>query len=262
MWVMKLEKIDANTLHIMLTKSDLDNRQVSMTDLMSSRKRIEKFFYSILEETGIAYRFSNNDQVTFQIMPTGHHGVEMFISKVADKSNLSLDKEGNMTFGFTNEKVKPKVASLLQGYDNTNFNRNKGSRNKNLTKRQGVSLAKKNQINRYNKNEGEYRYDGWYLLTSFDEFLTIAGFIKSKNLVSDLYEISVPYNSHLRNRNQNLRHAFLLHLFSNAKKSFIIELLMSDFGLKISSKQVEVSDLQKPIFTNFALELGKKYFKV
>ncbi|VDK14094.1 hypothetical protein OAL24_00892 [Oenococcus sicerae] len=243
MEIMKLEKIDANTLHIMLTKADLDDRHVSMMDLMSDRSEVESFFYAILDEADADHSFSNDDQVTFQILPTGQHGVELFISKIVDDPNISVDDSGNTVFSLKSEQVDPDLSKLLKGYDNPS------------TKAQRTELKKQpEQTTKTNVVHANGSLNGWYLLADFDEFLSVARQIDSKQLVSDLYEIQTP------DKHNAIHRAFLLHLVSQTKKADAIQLLMSDFGLRIDGKQIEASDLQKPIFLNTALELSKKIF--
>ncbi|MCV3295949.1 adaptor protein MecA [Oenococcus kitaharae] len=241
---MKLEKIDANTLHIMLTKADLDDRHVSMMDLMSDRNQVESFFYAILDEADADHSFSNDDQVTFQILPTGKHGVELFISKIVDDPNISIDESGNTVFALKDEQVDPAVSKLLSGYDRSSA----GQRKTIKQKTSNSSVMKKTD------STPNATLDSWYLLTDFDEFLSVARQIDARQVVSDLYEIQAPGVDSQTHR------AFLLHLFSRTKKAPAIQLLMTDFGVRLDGGKIQETDLTKPIFTNLALELSKHIF--
>ncbi|OIK68010.1 adaptor protein MecA [Oenococcus oeni] len=240
---MKLEKIDANTLHIMLTKADLDDRHVSMMDLMSDRSEVESFFYSILDEADADHSFSNDDQVTFQILPTGQHGVQLFISKIVDDPNVSVDESGKAVFSLKNEQVDPTIVKLLRGYDDPAHSK------------KTTVLSRGKQILQAKRKHPHGVLNNWYLFTDFDEFLTVVNQIDSRQLVSDLYEIQTA------DKNSSVHRSFLLHLLSRTKKAEAIQLLMSDFGLRVDGSQIEASDLKKPIFLNSALELSKKFFK-
>ncbi|WP_439426041.1 adaptor protein MecA [Oenococcus alcoholitolerans] len=260
---MKLERIDSNTLHIMLSKADLDDRKITMSDLMSDRQRVEKFFYSILDEANVDHSFVNDDQVTFQIMPTGKQGIELFISRVVDDSNMSVDGDGNMIFSIKDEEVDGRIVNLLQGYDKSGSNSDRQKRISSnrpkyaLTSSQPSGSTSASSLDT-DDQKNTFMYDGWYLLSDFDEFLAVGQTIDSKFLVSDLYEIRTAFP---HDGNDAVHRAFLLHLFSRNKKAGGVENLMSDFGIRVDSSQIESSDLTKPVFTNLALELSKNIFK-
>lgn len=83
---MEMEKINDNTIRVLLENQDLADRGVTVLDLLGSQNEIESFFYSILDEVDVDREFRNIDAVTFQILPN-RNGLELFISKV-DPNNL------------------------------------------------------------------------------------------------------------------------------------------------------------------------------
>ncbi|WP_268913743.1 adaptor protein MecA [Lentilactobacillus sp. SPB1-3] len=84
---MEMERINENTIRVLIGTEDLDKRGITVLDLLGNHKQIESFFYSILEEVDKDHQFQNNDAVTFQVLPN-QNGLELFISKDVD-----LDKD-------------------------------------------------------------------------------------------------------------------------------------------------------------------------
>ena len=77
---MEMERINENTIRVLISNEDLDARGITILDLLGDHQQIEDFFYSILREVDTDHQFADNDSVTFQVMPTGN-GLELFISK-------------------------------------------------------------------------------------------------------------------------------------------------------------------------------------
>lgn len=83
---MEMERINENTIRVLIGNDDLDKRGITVLDLLGNHKQIESFFYSILEEVDKDHQFQNNDAVTFQVLPN-QNGLELFISKDVDMSD-------------------------------------------------------------------------------------------------------------------------------------------------------------------------------
>lgn len=77
---MEMEHINENTIRVLINDDDLEERGITMLDLLSNQSQIESFFYSILEEVDIDDSFMENDMITFQVIPN-HSGLELYISK-------------------------------------------------------------------------------------------------------------------------------------------------------------------------------------
>lgn len=77
---MEMERINENTIRVSIANEDLEERGISVLDLLGNQKEIENFFYSILKEVDIDNQFQENDSVTFQVLPN-YDGLELFISK-------------------------------------------------------------------------------------------------------------------------------------------------------------------------------------
>lgn len=86
---MKMERLDENTIRVLLGDEDLQERGITGLDLLSNQKKIERFFYSILEEVDQEHTFDKDDAVTFQVLPT-QDGLELLISR--NLNNLPLNE--------------------------------------------------------------------------------------------------------------------------------------------------------------------------
>lgn len=89
---MEMERINENTIRVLISNDDLDARGITILDLLGDHQQIEDFFYSILREVDTEHQFVDNDAVTFQVMPTGN-GLELFISK--NSSDERLNSQNN-----------------------------------------------------------------------------------------------------------------------------------------------------------------------
>ena len=85
---MEMERINANTIRVMLGNDDLAQRGITVLDLLGNHKQIESFFYSILDEVDKDHTFATNEAVTFQVMPS-QSGLELLISKNGQKNDDS-----------------------------------------------------------------------------------------------------------------------------------------------------------------------------
>lgn len=84
--MMEMDRLNENTIRVILSTEDLQERGVTVLDLLGNKKQIETFFYSILDEVDKNHVFTNNEPVTFQIMPN-KEGLELLISKSDDSED-------------------------------------------------------------------------------------------------------------------------------------------------------------------------------
>lgn len=92
---MEMERINKDTIRVLINNDDLDARGIRMLDLLGNQKQIESFFYSILEEVDKNHQFQDNEAVTFQVLPN-QDGLELFISKAtpfSQNDKLNEDEE-------------------------------------------------------------------------------------------------------------------------------------------------------------------------
>ncbi|CAK1242384.1 Negative regulator MecA of genetic competence [Fructobacillus cardui] len=85
---MEMERINDNTIRVMIENEDLQDRGTSVRDLLSDRNKIESFFYNILSEIDTEEDFVDNDKVSFQVLPN-QNGLELFISRLDDQDALN-----------------------------------------------------------------------------------------------------------------------------------------------------------------------------
>ena len=73
---MEMERINEDTIRVVVTNDDLAERSISVIDLLGNQEEIERFFYNILEEVDVEHDFENNEAVTFQVLPN-RNGLEL-----------------------------------------------------------------------------------------------------------------------------------------------------------------------------------------
>ena len=84
---MEMERINDNTIRVMIENNDLKERGISIMELLGNHDKIESFFYSILSEVDVDHDFSDDDQVTFKII-TKKNGLELFISRLNEDEQV------------------------------------------------------------------------------------------------------------------------------------------------------------------------------
>jgi len=84
--MMEMDRLNDNTIRVILSTAHLQELGVTVLDLLGNKKQIESFFYSILDEVDKDHVFTNNEPVTFQIMPN-KEGLELLISKSEDSDD-------------------------------------------------------------------------------------------------------------------------------------------------------------------------------
>lgn len=117
---MDFERINEDTIRVMMTPEDLSDYDVVVMDLLESQEKMERFFYSVLEDVDTEHDFMDNEAVTFQILPSGQ-GLELFISKnIEDPTGMqkALAKAMHKTEGLEpDDDVKEELLNRLLGFD-------------------------------------------------------------------------------------------------------------------------------------------------
>lgn len=120
---MEMERINEDTIRVVVTNDDLAERSISVIDLLGNQEEIERFFYNILEEVDVEHDFENNEAVTFQVLPN-RNGLELFISKnIGDKAMMDgviNSMFGNRDAGDVNDDVSDSLLEQLLDNDGTN----------------------------------------------------------------------------------------------------------------------------------------------
>ncbi|WP_125008870.1 adaptor protein MecA [Lentilactobacillus kosonis] len=221
---MEMERINENTIRVLIGTEDLDKRGITVLDLLGNHKQIESFFYSILEEVDKDHQFQNNDAVTFQVLPN-QNGLELFISKDVD-----LDKD-DLILGPDDDDHKDSVSKFID------------------EQREAAKLSKSDT-----SESDEFGHQKRTVIVEFDDlenFINLAKALRLENGTSDLY---------LYKGNYYLR----LQLFSNDPVDIVVtdEIAIAyEYGNKTSVTNdvlIEYGDL---VMENSALELSRYYFK-
>lgn len=84
---MRVEKINANTLRVSMTREDLANRGLRILDLLGNKNRVQDFFMSVLKEVDKDNSFTTGEPVTFQVMPNDG-GIDLLITKLKDSPDM------------------------------------------------------------------------------------------------------------------------------------------------------------------------------
>lgn len=111
---MEMERINENTIRVLVDSNDLEERGIKILDLLSDHKQIQDFFYSILKEVDSTHQFQDNDSVTFQVMPTGN-GLELFISKNDQVNAMGDDRNDAIT-----DYIRQSIAQRRKEESSTN----------------------------------------------------------------------------------------------------------------------------------------------
>ncbi|WP_294974777.1 adaptor protein MecA [uncultured Leuconostoc sp.] len=176
---MEMERINDNTIRVMIENTDLKERGISVMELLGDHDKIESFFYNILSEVDVDHDFSDDDQVSFQILPN-RNGLELFISRL-DNDNQVGDVINNLMSYAENKSKKIDDVSderriELQQTDDSIVSSNGPESNKVATNSELVlkildfesiiAISKINQIK--NTLSDLYRYNNtFYLVLTF-----------------------------------------------------------------------------------------------
>ncbi|KRM06522.1 adaptor protein [Liquorilactobacillus ghanensis DSM 18630] len=250
---MEMEKINDNTIRVLLETDDLTERGITVLDLLGNHKEIENFFYSILEEVDVDHEFRENDAVTFQLLPN-RNGLELFISKVSakDEEKMNFDNEGeqqsddlgdsdvvDLTFLDPNKKipedVRKKIASSLSK----------------LTPKEKTVSDDGDGVSGYLKDKDIKRKHYVIAFAEFEDFIQAAKVLKNRELGSNLY---------LLDGRLYLDIIFFVDQTNNQEIEDTLSLL-AEFGKRVSLSYAILQERGKRLMTSSALELARYYFK-
>ena len=222
---MEMERINENTIRVLIGNDDLDKRGITVLDLLGNHKQIESFFYSILEEVDKDHQFQNNDAVTFQVLPN-QNGLELFISKDV---NMSDDDEPLLGSGDDHEK-HDQVSKYISAH--------------------GTSNKPENDKN----TNDEFGHQKRTVILEFDDlndFVALAKALRLENGTSDLYLF-------------NDKYYLKLELFSNDPVDMVVTdevAIANEYGKKTTVTEDVLNEYGQHIMENSALELSRYYFK-
>ncbi|MFD1672464.1 adaptor protein MecA [Agrilactobacillus yilanensis] len=184
---MEMERINENTIRVILGNQDLEERGITVLDLLGNHKQIESFFYSILEEVDKDHSFASNDAVTFQVMPN-KKGLELLISKGSpdrnsdDSDTFNLDESD---FDDVQEDVSDFIKKQLrqsddEGVHDTDFD--------------NVKPKKHTALKGFTADSGPDREEVVLEFNDFEDVISAADALQlGDHTVSNLYQYKQKY---------------------------------------------------------------------
>lgn len=180
---MEMERINENTIRVVIGNDDLSERGITVLDLLGNHKQIEGFFYSILEEVDVDHQFQDNDAVTFQVLPN-RNGLELFISKNVDEDSAT---DTNVTDASVDGQHPDQVsdqlkAHLLEKDSQKDFFSNFKS-----------ATGNTNDIEDYLDDDGQPTTTRVVRLPTFEDMISLARVLHLENAASNLYRYKNAY---------------------------------------------------------------------
>lgn len=245
---METYRINEDTIKVILGPDDLENRGVTMLDLLGNRKQIESFFYSILEEIDVDNSFANNEAVTFQVMPeTKSNGLVLLISK----GNTPMDQIKN---NFENTQSNTQSEENVDGKDWENFFKE----NLDINASYPENLEKNNEFNNdtnlnVKKTEKPARntFETVVKFSDFEDFVMLSEALQIDSLVSNLW---------LYNDEYYLDLLIFVNDLEDMKLKEVLAII-SEYSQKTLVTAAVLSEYGKKIMENSALQTAKHYFK-
>ncbi len=242
--MMEMEKINDNTIRVLLETDDLTERGITVLDLLGNHKEIENFFYSILEEVDVDHEFRENDAVTFQLLPN-RNGLELFISKVNPKDAGKKDsKEGN---GDTPNDLD---FSLL-GADEDVSEYIKHELTTNPDKKKGAIVDDGDGVSGYLNDKSTERRHYVIEFKDFEDFVQASKVLRSEDVASSLFFFKDKYYLDL---------VFFVEQTSDSQIKDILSLAV-EYGKRVNVSPDLLQERGKMIFKASAFELARYYFK-
>ncbi|KRL38838.1 adaptor protein MecA [Liquorilactobacillus uvarum] len=239
---MEMEKINDNTIRVLLETEDLTERGITVLDLLGNHKEIESFFYSILEEVDVDHEFRENDAVTFQLLPN-KNGLELFISKVdpkqsgKDQDNSDNSEEGEFSLLGANEDVSEYIRQELS----TSKSKNK----KKALENDGDGVSE------YLKDKTVKQRHVVVKFEDFENFVQAAKILHNEEIASTLYLLDSMYYLDL---------IFFVGQTSDSQVRDALSLVV-EYGEQASISPDVLQERGKKLLSSSALELARYYFK-
>lgn len=202
---MEMERINENTIRVLIGNDDLQARGITVLDLLGNHKQIENFFYSVLEEVDTDHQFQDTDSVTFQVLPT-RNGLELFISKnnkgVDTKQLLNNESQANggqshkvshsskSTNGqLGDEGLTNSLKKALHGHDSAPSS---DDYQKMLAQQQNSQGSNSNNV-AHHLSASSGSMTKVVEATDFEDMIHIAELVQSDGVKSDLYQFNHRY---------------------------------------------------------------------
>ena len=225
---MKMEKINENTIRVLVEDEDLSKRGITVLDLLGNRTQIEDFFYSILREVDTEHEFENNEAVTFQVLPN-RDGLELFISR-GKPEDVQNPKEINISDLSEEDDLGSFIKDRLSELEDAD------GELQNTVKGTGYQKAAQTRT---------------FEFGDFEDFIQLAKIFRPTSTQSNLFKVQDKY--------------FLELIFD--KDNTTKETIENDIAVALEYAQVVPStgsfleERGKKIMSDDALSEARKYFK-
>lgn len=236
---MEMERINENTIRVLIGNDDLTQRGITVLDLLGNHKQIESFFYSILEEVDVDHQFQETDAVTFQVLPN-RNGLELFISKggADDDSTDNEDDTESPDIEMVNEDEVPDFLKkqLMQTDSDDNQNESAAAQSADKT---SSPVTKVSPL-----------HTTVLRLHSFDDMIAIAEALKLSEAASNLYHYKNDYYLEL-----------IFRVNEMSPESIKDELAVAyEYAEKTKITADVLDEHGKKIMAQSALQLTRRYF--
>ncbi len=245
---MEMEKINDNTIRVLLENEDLTERGITVLDLLGNQSEIESFFFSILDEVDENHEFRNNEAVTFQLMPN-RTGLELLITKSnpsaektteTDEETAKLEEADNNTNNEAHNSLTEELANYLRNHlDEEKLSRQSSNK--------GVGSGENDD---YFNFQGELYKRYLVNFTTFDDFVDFAkAFPYADESSADLYAYNGQYFLELALSNEemtaeNMKDALALAYEYGNKVEFSVDLVRERGKLIMDGNAIELAQHQ------------------
>jgi len=234
---MEMERINENTIRVLIGNDDLTQRGITVLDLLGNHKQIESFFYSILEEVDVDHQFQETDAVTFQVLPN-RNGLELFISKggADDDSTDNQDGSDSPDIEMVNEDEVPDfLKRQLMQTDNDSTQ----------AKPESKSDKKPSPV-----TKASPLHTTVLRLHNFDDMIAISEALKLSDVTSNLYHYKNDYYLEL-----------IFRVNETSPESIKDELAVAyEYAEKTKITADVLDEHGKKIMAQSALQLTRRYF--
>lgn len=219
---MQKKRLDENTIQVIIDQADLDERGITMLDLLGDQQQVEDFFYSILAEVDTDHQFKKNDSVTFQALPI-KNGLELIISKHADTQSDRSD----------NNQLSQMLSNQLKGHDTRSYRPDNNSDQQ--------------------PGQTETISDTFVVrFQNFEDFIELSNVIHEDDLISDLYLYHHQYYLVIKN---------LANGDYSKDATLDYQAIANEYGEISSIAPSILEEHGKHIMSQSALDTARYYFK-
>ena len=110
--VMKIEKINENQIRCTLTKEDLEERQLRLSELAYGSDKAKELFRDMMQQANLQFGFEANDiPLMIEAIPISSESIILIISKVEDPEELDTRFSKFTPFGEPSSEPSPATPS-------------------------------------------------------------------------------------------------------------------------------------------------------